>query len=79
MNYAQALYEKGQYEESLVQLREAARITPHADIYNNLGSVLVELGRFEEARAEFEHALSLNPSDREIAANLARLDALMQR
>lgn len=76
MNYAESLYIRGRHEETLEQLRAAAGIRPTAGVYSNIGAVLVELRRYEEARAAFQEALALDPEDEDVRHNLAVLAEL---
>lgn len=46
------------------------------DAHNRLGKALTELGRYDEARAAYERAVALDPSNSIARKNLARLAAL---
>jgi Flp pilus assembly protein TadD len=55
--------------------RKATELAPHhAAAHRMLGSTLLELKRYSEARQEFEQALRLDPDDDAAKAELARLD-----
>lgn len=61
-----AYFEKAQAEKELAKAvplyREGLRICPDDDVaHYELGKVLQKLGRTEEARAEFEAAVKINP------------------
>jgi len=57
--------------------RRALELEPHAGAYNNLGIVLMEQGRFDEAASCYHRALQLLPGYAEAYNNLgiARMDA----
>jgi tetratricopeptide (TPR) repeat protein len=60
-------------EEAASWLTQAAeRNTGDPTVHANLGETLLRLGRFEEAAAELEKALSLDPEAVDPAANRAR-------
>ncbi|MFN2250397.1 MAG: tetratricopeptide repeat protein [Anaerolineae bacterium] len=77
MTYGQSLFKDKRYGESLIQFRWAADLRPHPDIYNNIGITLVNLKKYDEARASFERALELDPTDQSAVGNLARLDKML--
>lgn len=48
------------------------------EAHNRLGKSLIELGKFDEAREAYNHALRLDPANRIAQKNLHRLDKLME-
>ena len=53
-------YKQGNYEEAYAHLSFAMQIdASSAQVHFNLGSVLMDLGRYDEARMEFQKALSI--------------------
>ncbi len=55
--------------------RRAVALAPHdASAHRVLGSTLIELRRYDEAAAELEQAVALNPADPAVASELARID-----
>lgn len=48
------------------------------EAHNRLGKSLIELGKFDEAREAYNHALRLDPANRIAQKNLNRLDKLME-
>ena len=62
--------------ELLREYREALRYEPEAtsyDIHNDLGVALAQLGRRQEALAEFERALQIKPDFADAKANKSRV------
>ena len=72
-NLGMALELSGRLEDAAAQYREAARITPGAITYDNLGYVLVRLGRHDEARMYFERAIRLQANYAPAHINLGHL------
>lgn len=67
-------------EQALTMSREAVRLEPNvSQARNNLGSLLVTMGRLHEADQEYREALRLKPSDAEVHANLALVLERQQR
>lgn len=67
-----ALYAKKEYaraEPYLAQLAQAK--VPYADVYNMLGVIHHDAGKFAKAQACFEEALRINPNYTEASLNLA--------
>ncbi len=59
-------------DQALTMFREAVRIDRTiSQARNNLGSLLVTMGRLHEAAEEYGEALRLKPSDAEVHGNLA--------
>lgn len=70
------LREQERFSEAIVYYKKAIENYPKTDryhlneAYNNLGSVYYELNDYEEAKASWEKALFLLPSDRMVKQNL---------
>ena len=47
-----------------------------AEVHNNLGNTLMQLGRLDEAQAQYEETLRLKPDYLPARNNLARLEAI---
>lgn len=66
-------YEKREFDKAehyLKQVLERGE-TKYADVYNMLGVIHHDRGRFEEAQGAFEESLAINPNYTEAALNLA--------
>ena len=60
------------------EFKKAIQIKPdYTAAHFNLALALMIQGRYEDARREFETALSFNPQDSIAAANLRELDRLI--
>jgi protein O-mannosyl-transferase len=60
--FANALYRRGQVEESIRQFQEALRLKPdYADAHHDFGLALAAKGQLDEAISQFETALRLKP------------------
>jgi eukaryotic-like serine/threonine-protein kinase len=58
-NLGANLYQAGQYEQALVEIRESNRLIPENGIpYANLVKVNMALGRLDDARKEYDRALA---------------------
>lgn len=67
-------YDKREFDKAehyLRQVLERAEAKTFADVYNMLGVIHHDRGKFDEAQASFEEALSINPNYTEAALNLA--------
>ena len=66
-------YDKREFEKAEHYLRQVLERdeTRFADVYNMMGVIHHDRGRFEEAQGCFEEALSINPNYTEAALNLA--------
>ncbi|MHC5040432.1 MAG: protein kinase domain-containing protein, partial [Planctomycetota bacterium] len=61
-NLASLLYKKGEYEESLALCRKGiAQASDIKGLWNNMGFVLFQMRRFDEARQAFEKSLEIDP------------------
>jgi len=66
-------YQRGEHAAAAALLRRVVRIAPQADgVWNNLGNVLLRLGKVDEAGDAFKRSLQLAPSA-DAWANLARV------
>ena len=55
--------------------RQAVQLDPHdSDAHRLLGTTLLEMKRYDEARQEFQQALAIDPADDAAKAELARVD-----
>ncbi len=71
--YANLLLQAGSPAEALEHYLALRRLAPQsAEIANNLGIALAQLGRLEEARVAFSDALEINPSFGDARENLQR-------
>ena len=62
------------------QARKSIQFDPkNADAHNILGAALASRGQLEQAVAEFQAALRINPQDQQAANNLARATAILQQ
>lgn len=72
--FAGKLAREGLWQEAHFRLLKAqAAGTDTAALHNNLAVVLEALGRFEEARREYEAALKLDPRSEQIRGNYEKL------
>jgi Flp pilus assembly protein TadD len=75
-SHGAALARQGRDGEAEREYRAAIAIDPKAEwAHNNLGNLLARQGKLEEAVAELRAAAAAAPEDREIRANLLRLEA----
>jgi tetratricopeptide (TPR) repeat protein len=75
-----ALQRQGRHEEALKTFDKAVQLKPDdAELWINLGNVLVELDRPSEAVLGFQHALKLNPSRWEAANKSGHLFFRLER
>jgi protein O-mannosyl-transferase len=73
--YAMALVEARRQKEAITPMREAVRLKPTDERYaNNLGLLMAEQGRYEEAEAELREALSRIPDSPVLRENLSVLE-----
>src|SRR5437660_4336739 len=61
-NRAVVLQQPGRPDQAEVAYRDILRQSPNRFVYVNLGALLQEQDRFDEARAAFDQALALDPS-----------------
>lgn len=77
-NHADALqllglivFQKGQPEQALQLVHRAIELNgTRSDFYNNLGNILTQLGRLDEAAAAHRRSLALKPDDASTRSNL---------
>jgi hypothetical protein len=59
---AEALVKEGKLDEALSQLLQARKAVPTcAEVHNQIGNILVKMGKFEEAIQSYEKATNLDP------------------
>jgi len=61
LSYAEALGKTGRFEEMVQTLDQLNRVEPSAPSLERLGSALFRLKRFDEALAEFERSVEMDP------------------
>jgi tetratricopeptide (TPR) repeat protein len=71
------LQRAGALENAATEYEAALTYGASGEVHNNLGVVLIQLGRKADAVAHFREAVRLNPTDSEAASNLKR--ALAER
>lgn len=66
-------YRQGNLDSAAEEMLKAVQIAPNlnADWYNDLGAILMELSRFDEARQAFGSCVSLNPKHAQCLNNLS--------
>jgi tetratricopeptide (TPR) repeat protein len=79
MNFASMLLEDAQYEEAALQYRRAVESKPSAAAHSGLGFALNQLGRLDEAAAEHDKAVALDPSLAEVHRNRALTQARLNK
>lgn len=68
-----ALYRMGKYEEAAKVLERASEYLPgNAIVYDHLGDAYWQNGRFDEARFQWQHALSLQEDAEELNKDIIR-------
>jgi Flp pilus assembly protein TadD len=71
---------QNQVGPALDAARQSVRIAPqNPDLLNDFGLLLAQSGRLEDAAAQFERALALDPSNATIRRNLDRARAALSR
>ena len=63
-------YHAKQYDQAVQWILRAIRQQPKTDYLTNLGTVLLDQGRREEALATFDKAVKLKPDDADLWRNL---------
>ncbi len=75
---AEKAWAEGDYPTALARYQELLASRPRdADALNDLGAVLMKLGRYEEARERFRAAIAREPNHREAQSNLGVLLLLL--
>jgi tetratricopeptide (TPR) repeat protein len=70
INLGITLAAKGEFAEALRHYKTAAETTDTPRLYSNLGSLLLNIGRFEEAAIAYRKALSATPDDFNVLGKL---------
>ncbi|PSN19601.1 hypothetical protein C7271_06470 [filamentous cyanobacterium CCP5] len=70
LNVALTQHQMGHLQEAELSYRDVLKLHPSAEIYNNLGIVLHQQGKFDAAIAIYSKALTLNPDLAEAHFNL---------
>jgi tetratricopeptide (TPR) repeat protein len=70
-NLALALVELGELQNAADHFRASLAIEPKAEIYSDLGFVMAQLGKPDEALADYQKALELDPNCASAHFNLA--------
>ena len=70
VNYGLMLAKQGRISEAVLQLQA---VLPPADVHYNLGSVYEQQGKIEQARAEYQEAIKLDPKHNDAQLRLASL------
>ncbi|RKP52470.1 tetratricopeptide repeat protein [Trinickia fusca] len=61
--YGVLQYQRGATEQAQTLLRRSISLAPDVQACSDLGAILAESGRVDEALAQFDHALKLGPDD----------------
>jgi tetratricopeptide (TPR) repeat protein len=66
---------QGHYDKGLQKIKQCLALNPlYEPAYINRGLALQSQGRYREARADFQKALEINPSDGDAAALVRQID-----
>mmetsp|Transcript_23401 Transcript_23401/g.30378 ORF Transcript_23401/g.30378 Transcript_23401/m.30378 type:complete len:204 (+) Transcript_23401:33-644(+) len=69
--HTQRLIQSGRYKDAVTRLRDLRQANPqNAAIANTLGVALFHTKDFQNAKAQFDHALALMPNNTDYKANL---------
>ena len=79
MNLASMLIEDGMYEEAALHYRKAIEGKPSAEAHSGLGYALTQLGRLDEAAAQHDAAVALDPSRAEVHRNRGLTQARLRQ
>jgi tetratricopeptide (TPR) repeat protein len=75
---ARKLREDGNLNSAVAKYQESLRYNPSPSVHKELGDTLVELNRYEEARAQYKLALMKNPEMTETQEAMDQLEARIQ-
>ncbi|MBI4367772.1 MAG: tetratricopeptide repeat protein [Candidatus Omnitrophica bacterium] len=75
---ANELYRNGKYQESARLYEEAAQLYESAEVYYNLGNAYFKDKKLGLAVLNYERARQLKPRDRDLLANLAYVNGLIE-
>ena len=67
---ADAEYQKGNYQQAIVDYQELLETAKSPELYYNLGNAYYRSGNITQAVIAYERALKLSPADRDIRYNL---------
>jgi tetratricopeptide (TPR) repeat protein len=74
--WADALAKSGDREQAVERYRDSLAFRPDdPDLHAHLGTVLAQLKRFPEAKAEFESVLRIDPASQDAKQALVAIDA----
>jgi tetratricopeptide (TPR) repeat protein len=68
-HFGDLLGRRGDLSGAEREYRRAVELVPHPDLFNSLGVVLAEQGRYAEAADAFRHALRMDPTHADADAN----------
>jgi len=69
LNLAVTYKKTGEWERAAELLRQSVRLDPVTTTYNELGSLLLEMGKTDEALEAYQKAVALSPDDSETLYN----------
>ena len=79
MSFGVSMAQRGLWSEALFRFEQVARIEPgNARAMANSAVAFEALGKFEEAKAAYERAVNLDPSNPDIKRNQARFQEFFQ-
>jgi tetratricopeptide (TPR) repeat protein len=63
-NYSMTLYDLGENDQALLKINKAINLnSTNFEYYNSKGSILAELGRFNESESSYLKSVEINPTD----------------
>lgn len=68
-----AYYRLGKLDDAAAELEKAVRMVQELVIHEHLGDVYEDMGRFEDARRQYELALELDPENKQIKEKIEAL------
>lgn len=77
--YGVLLHHRDRSEGALALIERSIALDPTAGRYNNLGNVLVERGRLDEAIDAYRESVALDPADADVYNNLGSLQRAQGR